>query len=119
MILSTLKAIAAVTVITAPSMRTSNSLQTGLDWGWSSFMQTHGVSMTPTSTLVATYSNYESDFNGLYDFSIGFVETQPRDNLQAFTLPAGKYLVFSGQGRHSSDYTRSMDAYLAVFSNKH
>jgi predicted transcriptional regulator YdeE len=103
MITSALQTILAINAMISPTLRTSNTLEFNAGTAkigptYGAFMQKYGPTITGNSKLIATYSNYESDHNGDYDWALGFADNVSRDGLSAHTLPAGKYIVFSGQG---------------------
>lgn len=65
---------------------------------WNSFFEKYSSLMTPTTDLIACYYNYESDYNGNYDFCLGFVGDIKNSDLKPMTIPASRYMVFASKG---------------------
>ncbi|MDC0610360.1 GyrI-like domain-containing protein [Vibrio sp.] len=67
---------------------------------WQGFYAEVAPKTAVDSKFYGVYTNYESDHNGLYDLwaATDGKLTDIEGNLEVFTVPAGKYLVFSAAG---------------------
>lgn len=92
------------------TVRTSNQNEANplmgkipLTWGkfFSSGIANTAANKTSNPTVYGVYSDYESDFNGLYTFTAGIAADAPNaisPELHSTQVEGGNYLVFSAQG---------------------
>jgi predicted transcriptional regulator YdeE len=50
------------------------------------------------TALFASYSDYQSDANGFYTYTIGVKKPPAEQALNSIVIPSGKYLLFKAQG---------------------
>ncbi len=62
------------------------------------WQQVHSSGIAANATLVAVYSDYESDANGLYTVTVGIPSDETPAQLNSVTIEAGSYFVFQGKG---------------------
>jgi predicted transcriptional regulator YdeE len=72
---------------------------------WGRFFQERIADKIPNrktpGVIIATYSDYETDFTGPYSLTVGAEVTDVGnvpEGMKAIRSPAGKYMVFSAQG---------------------
>lgn len=86
--------------VTGFSVRTQNSIEfdknkAKLPGFWQEFNVNHPKI---DETVFGVYSEYESDTNGLYTVTAGFVRQYDNQALSSVSINPGKYLVFEGKG---------------------
>lgn len=82
--------------ISGETIRTNNQSPDVLLKHWQDFMTSH----LDYSTIYAIYSNYETDFTGNYDFSIGSV---CQEDATTITLPSGNYFIWDTNSQNPQD----------------
>ncbi|WP_165485136.1 GyrI-like domain-containing protein [Legionella rowbothamii] len=62
------------------------------------WQQVHSKGLAANATIVAVYSDYESDANGLYTVTVGIPSDDTPAQLNSVTIETGDYFVFQGKG---------------------
>ncbi|MFJ1269574.1 GyrI-like domain-containing protein [Legionella lytica] len=62
------------------------------------WQQVNSSGLAANATLVAVYSDYESDVNGLYTVTVGIPADEAPAQLNSVAIAPGDYFVFQGQG---------------------
>lgn len=62
------------------------------------WQQVHSSGLAANATLVAVYSDYESDANGLYTVTVGIPADDAPAQLNSVAIAPGDYFVFQGKG---------------------
>ena len=122
------------------SVRTTNIAETSHDTAklgrlWQKFYQNHVSHLEEGEDIYGVYHNYESDDVGAFDVVASWKTSSEQDpaqdkfdndatltvsgasNVVTVTIPAGKYLVFSEQGKMPNTVIEAWEKVWAYFNN--